>query len=160
METVEVWEFDSTIKDYHSVLDAIELIYHNGSELVIRFDDPERIPVPDAKPDEDHVKPAYRYTFRFHRRFYAMRVFNLITDATIGDMIGLWIDKYHLKWPSCPVFRLTDSEFINWMNETDICGSLRAPLPNLVHYMFLTDDQLYDVVDDTPPIVEVEKIEY
>lgn len=151
-ERVEVWEFDETIKDYHRRLDGIEVQYTVGEELRISFIDAQR-PLEKG----NGCKPTHKYTFVFSKEFKAAQIINVVSRIPIDSIINGWISEKKMIPPFCAVFKLTDSEYLRWFYESDI-GGTRDMINNLVHYLFVTVDQIYEVLDDVPPTIEVENI--
>ena len=78
-------------------------------------------------------------------------------SAEIDGTICRWIDEGLVPPGRCPVFRLRDSDYLRWLEESNRCGSY-GPMPGLTHYLFVTEDQIYEVLSGEEPEVMVEKL--
>ena len=153
-DRVEVWEFDETIKDYHHRLDGLEVQYTVGEKLRISFIDAER-----PSGDGGSCRPTHKYTFVFSEDLKAAQIINVMSREPIDSIINGWIYEKKLVTPFCAVFRLTDSAYLRWFYDSDIGGTRdMLSADDLVHYLFVTADQIYEVIDDVPPTIEVEDI--
>ena len=159
MNDIRPWIFHPLIDGYTGAIDCMGVKYDVGTALEIRFDDVERVCIKDAGPSEAKTKSAHSFIFHFRSNFYSMRICNMESDAVISSKVLTWIEQYHFQRPFCQVFRLTSSEYIDWLNQTDICGTYNTPIPGLIHYMFITADQIIEIIDSEEPTIEVIKHE-
>ena len=149
-ERVALWCMDGSLRDYARRLDGVEVRYLVGKRLELRFVDAER-PGPDGG-----YRAAHRYTVTFSD-FRALQVLDLAGSAEIDGVICRWIDAGLVPPGCCPVFRLRDSDYLRWLEESNRCGSY-GPMPGLTHYLFVTEDQIYEVLSGEEPEVTVEEI--
>lgn len=150
-EKVTLWCLDESLRDYSRRLDGVEVRYLVGKRLALSFVDAER---PAAG---GGYRAAHRYTVTFSQGFRALQVLNLEGSAEIDGVICRWIDEGLVPPGHCPVFRLRDSDYLRWLEESNRCGSY-GPMPGLTHYLFVTEDQIYEVLSGEEPEVTVEKL--
>ena len=101
-------------------------------------------------------RAAHRYTVTFSG-FRALQVLDLEGSAEIDGTVCRWIDEGLVPPGRCPVFRLRNSDYLRWLEESNRCGSY-GPMPGLTHYLFVTEDLLYEVLSGEEPEVTVEKL--
>ena len=150
-EKVTLWRLDESLRDYPWRLGGVEVRYLVGKQLALSFVDAER---PAAG---GSYRTAHRYTVTFSRGFRALQVLDLEGSAEIDGVICRWIDEGLVPPGHCPVFRLRDSDYLRWLEESNRCGSY-GPMPGLTHYLFVTEDQLYEVLSGEEPEVTVETL--
>jgi len=155
---VNIWEFHHTIKGYCGGIDCEKAGYdttHGKPEVIIVFEDAFREPVPNAGQFEDKYRAKHRYIIRFTGAYCSLRIRHC--GPAHNSPINDWIRQGLIQDPPILVFKLTESEYIDWANEMQFCGDYQEKIPGLVHYYFETlDDQIIEVVDDEEPVIEVE----
>ena len=158
MDRIVVWEFHETIKGYYGHLDCEKAGYdttYGKPEIIIIFEDVYREQVPNAGSFENKYRAKHRYTIRFSGSYCSLRIRSC--GPAYNSPINDWCEEGLIREPFHPAFKLTQSEYIDWVNEMQFCGEYSDKLPGLVHYLIQTEDcQIIEVVDNVEPTVEVE----